>query len=74
MDGSAFTKQQVDEFIRWVFAEDSEGLGGSVKGAVSNVTLLVSGAVVEVRLVRTWFHVYLVTYQMLALPVAILPS
>lgn len=30
--------------MRWVFAEDSAALGGSVKGAVSDVTLLVAGA------------------------------
>jgi len=39
MDGEL----QVEEFMRWVFAEDSAALGGSVKGAVSDVTLLVAG-------------------------------
>ena len=38
---------QIGEFINWVFAEDSEGLGVSVKGAVSDATLLVAGAMVE---------------------------
>ena len=36
---------EVEEFMRWVFAEDSAALGGSVKGAVSDVTLLVGGGV-----------------------------
>eukprot|EP00435_Cladocopium_sp_Y103_P046563 s1208_g13.t1 len=45
-DSSMDGELQVDEFIRWVFAEDSATLGGAVnavKDAVKDVVLLVAG-------------------------------
>lgn len=40
------TRLQVEEFIRWVFAEDSATLGSAAaKEVVNDITLLVGGAV-----------------------------